>query len=110
MNVRELKEEFDKLGINPDFYSLTGEVVLDGITLKKLKHMWYLFYTEPFGVKSWSQLFDTEDQACRYFLEAYKEDLDYLRKKDEYLKAQENESENESESESESENESEQSE
>ncbi len=70
MNKEELKKALDKEGIHPHYYSLNGLQggPYDGTSiLDKEGNKWLVYYFER-GEKWDMHVFDTEDEACRFFL------------------------------------------
>jgi len=68
MNREELKQLLEKEGINPRFYSIYGPLGDEfRYILNKEISMWTVYYTERGKIIN-KQLFNTEDEACRYFL------------------------------------------
>jgi len=78
MNREELKKTLEELGIPKGAVSLTGEARPDCISLKALRNnVWQVFYTELNGFQSVSDLFDTEEDACKHLLQQILWSLDY---------------------------------
>jgi hypothetical protein len=69
MNKEELKTRLDQEGINSHYYSLNGLAggPYDGThILDKEESKWLVYYFER-GLKWDIHMFETEDEACRYF-------------------------------------------
>lgn len=78
MNREELKKTLEELGIPEGAVSLTGEARPDCISLKALRNnVWQVFYTELNGFQFVSDLFDTEEDACKHLLQQILWSLDY---------------------------------
>lgn len=73
MNRKELKERLSKLNVDPDAYSLNGTLREDALVLDEVYGKWKVFYVER-GKAENEQIFDTEREACQYFLELLKDD------------------------------------
>lgn len=77
MNLFDLRVELEKAGYTITRYIdntiLTGESSFGGsLAIKKLRDMWQIYATDGKNVIQYSKLFDTEDQACRFFWARYK--------------------------------------
>lgn len=71
MNREELKKALDEAGVHSHYYSLNGLQggPYDGTSiLEKEGNKWLVYYFER-GRKWDLQYFNTEDEACRYFLQ-----------------------------------------
>jgi hypothetical protein len=66
MNTNELRIKLDKLGINPNFYSLDGELLPDRIVLYNLYSEWQVFYFDERGNRDNEKIFNSEQKACEY--------------------------------------------
>lgn len=83
MNRKELKKTLEELGIPEGAVSLNGEARPDCISLKALRNnVWQVFYTELNGFQSVSDLFDTEEDACKHLLQQILWSLDYFQRQD----------------------------
>lgn len=83
MNREELKKILEELGVPKGAVSLTGEARPACISLKALRNnVWQVFFIEDFGIQSVSDLFDSEEDACKHLLQMVLGDLDYFQRKD----------------------------
>ena len=71
MTTDELQKELNKLGVSQDLYSL----MIGGFPNEKLcivkEESWQVYYSER-GHKSGLKIFDTETEACEFFLRKMK--------------------------------------
>jgi len=83
MNKDILKRELDDLKINSDLYSLNGDLLPDRVILNNSYSDWEVFYLDERGLRNDVKHFNTEEEACHYILELFKDDKqveeDYLR-------------------------------
>ncbi len=80
MKVFELEETLNRLGISKDTYSiLKGGMPNERLCIVK-EDEWYVYYSEK-GRKSGLKKFQTETEACEYFLKKIKR-LRYVCKSD----------------------------
>ena len=78
MNKTELLKVLTELEISRGAYDLDGKSRPDCLTLKPLRnHVWQVFYTEPWGIRTPLYLFDTEEEACKFMLKSFLEHADY---------------------------------
>ena len=83
MNRKELKKTLEELGIPEGAVSLNGEARPACISLKALRNnVWQVFFIEDFGIQSVSDLFDSEEDACKHVLQMVLGDLDYFQRQD----------------------------
>ncbi|HAF34742.1 MAG TPA: hypothetical protein DCS36_04825 [Sphingobacterium sp.] len=73
MNRIELKEKLEFLGINEHFYDLYGNLNSDSVILYQSYNEWQVFYLDERGKRNNIKIFKTEDQACLYILELFRE-------------------------------------
>lgn len=66
MNKNELKNNLQKLNINPGFYSLEGELLPDRIVLFNSYSKWHVFYFDERGNRNNEKFFDSESEACNF--------------------------------------------
>lgn len=71
MTVDELEQELNKIGVSKDLYSL----MIGGFPNEKLcivkEESWQVYYSER-GHKTGLKTFDTEAEACEFFLRKMK--------------------------------------
>lgn len=72
MDKEALKEELDKLGINPDAYSLDGDIEPDKIVLYQNYDKWEVFYFDERGGRNREKVFYREEEACSYIYGLFK--------------------------------------
>ena len=66
MNISQLKTQLEEAGFRRDAYSLKGGLPNEAYCLNKLSDKWEVYYSER-GQKTNLKVFDSEDEACRYF-------------------------------------------
>jgi DNA-directed RNA polymerase subunit F len=62
-----LQQLLDDLQVLPRYYSLTGGLPDDRYVLSEENRKWHVYYTEK-GSKEKEKIFNSEDEACRYFI------------------------------------------
>lgn len=72
MNKDDLKKELDKLGINSNEYSLSGDIDSDKIVLFQNYDKWEVFYFDERGGRNDEKVFYCEEAACSYIYELFK--------------------------------------
>lgn len=72
MNKDILKKELDKLGVNPNEYSLNGNIESDKIVLYQNHSKWEVFYFDERGGRNCEKVFCNEEDACSYIYELFK--------------------------------------
>lgn len=73
MNRFELKEKLDLLGIGEHQYSLNGNLDSDSVILFNSYNEWQVFYLDERGVRNDIRVFESEDAACIYIYELFKD-------------------------------------
>jgi hypothetical protein len=73
MTKAELQDTLNREYFDPAHYSLDGGERDDTVCLAYERDKWYVYYTER-GLQSGKVEFDTEDEACRYFLKEVRSD------------------------------------
>jgi hypothetical protein len=73
MNTAELKIELDLLGVKPRYYSLNGELEPDRVILFYNNIMWEVFYLDERGNRNDQKNFNTENEACLYIYNLFRE-------------------------------------
>ena len=71
MTIDELQKELNKLGVSQDLYSLMIGGFPNEILCIVKEESWQVFYSER-GHKSGLKIFDTETEACEFFLRKMK--------------------------------------
>lgn len=69
---RYIKKELDKLGVNPNEYSLNGNIESDKIVLYQNYSKWEVFYFDERGGRNCEKVFCNEEDACSYIYELFK--------------------------------------
>lgn len=72
MNRDKLKKELDKLGVDPNEYSLYGSIESDKIVLYQNYFKWEVFYFDERGGRNEEKVFYSEEDACLYIYELFK--------------------------------------
>ncbi|KWW28195.1 MAG: Uncharacterized protein F083_2886 [bacterium F083] len=72
MNTTDLKKELDNLGISESLYSLDGSLDCDRIILYENYYKWEVFYFSERGTRDNYQIFFSEDEACRYNFDLFR--------------------------------------
>lgn len=72
MNREELRENLQALGINKSLFSLNGDLLPDRVVLYHSYNNWLVFYFDERGNRNDERVFTSEDEACRYIFERFK--------------------------------------
>ena len=73
MNVDEMKEEINRLGISPRVYSINAELGSDKCIFRQVHNYWECFYMDERGNQNNSyRRFMNESEACNYFINLLK--------------------------------------
>ncbi|HOP11758.1 MAG TPA: hypothetical protein PK629_09745 [Oscillospiraceae bacterium] len=67
MTTKDLKTELIKLAIPDNSYSLKGGLPNEMYCISELDGKWLVYYSER-GIKSALKIFNSEGEACNYFL------------------------------------------
>lgn len=73
MNRNELEHRLKDLDINPNQYSLFGELIPDSIILYENYGNWEVFYLDERGARNDEKIFKHEKEACLYIYKLFKE-------------------------------------
>jgi len=73
MNRQELREALCKEGIRQDAYDLDGRHLSETYTLGEAYGRWFVYYSEH-GLETGRREFNSEAEACEYFLQELKKD------------------------------------
>jgi hypothetical protein len=65
MTRDELKYQLDLLKVNPNFYSLDGELLPDRMVIYNSYKEWQVFYFDERGNRNSIKTFNSEDKACK---------------------------------------------
>lgn len=71
-----LKRELDKLGVDPLYYSLDGDLRNDAIILYESYDTWIVFYYER-GNRDSEKTFNSESDACQHILNLFRSSIKY---------------------------------
>lgn len=77
MNVSCLIKELDKLGVPKRRYSINGSLMSDINVLNEVYGKWEYFYFDEKGQINDLKKFDKEDDACDFFYEILKKEMQY---------------------------------
>lgn len=66
MNRQDLKHKLDEMGIDENYYSLSGNLEWDKIILYENYSNWEVFYLSERGTRDNLHVFHSEDEACQY--------------------------------------------
>ena len=67
MNGFKLEQRLQQLGVPRNAYHLTGGLPNEAFTLNQLNGSWEVYYSER-GQKTGCKVFNTEHEACVFFL------------------------------------------
>lgn len=71
MTISELKNRLDEMGVSQDLYSImVGGLPNERLCIVK-EEMWQIYYSER-GRRVGEKSFETEEEACEYFLRKMK--------------------------------------
>ena len=73
MDTKELKEKLIELKVNPNHYSLNGELKPDAVILFQNYNKWEVYYFDERGGKNDVRTFNSEKDACSYFYSLFKD-------------------------------------
>ena len=69
MNIEPLKDKLSSLKIDPSAYCLSGGLPNERQVLNQVSNnLWEVYYSER-GEKSGLHIFDSEDDACQFFID-----------------------------------------
>jgi hypothetical protein len=74
MNKENLRQALGERNIDPKAYNLYGHAVEDTYTLRCQNSVWEVFFVERQEEKA-KKYFQTEDEACDYFLKLVTSDV-----------------------------------
>lgn len=80
MNRSDLKNKLVELNVYPSFYSLDGDLLPDRIVLYQNYAKWEVFYFDERGNRDKEKVFFSENEACEYVYEYFKEQIEIERK------------------------------
>ena len=72
MDRFELVKKLELLEVNPQEYSLNGELLYDNIILYQSYHKWEVFYLDERGGRNDLRVFESEDEACKHIFHLFK--------------------------------------
>lgn len=73
MDIKELKVKLDILKVNPNHYSLNGDIKPDAVILFHDYNKWEVYYFDERGEKNDEHEFNSEENACQYIYRLFKE-------------------------------------
>lgn len=73
MNKNELEYKLNLLEVRPSSYALEGELLPDRIVLYNSYHNWEVFYLDERGGRNDVKVFSSEDEACQYIYEIFRD-------------------------------------
>ncbi len=76
MTESELKIELNKLKVPEEWYSINEGIKFDAYILNKIYYFWEYFYFDERGEKNEYKKFDNENDACNFFLEKLKREME----------------------------------
>lgn len=72
MNIDDLKNRLIEMQINPLYYSLNEGLKSDSLILNIYHNKWEVFYMDERGSKHDELIFNTENDACIYIYNRFK--------------------------------------
>lgn len=81
MKIQELENKLIELQVPKRWYSIKGSINSDIHVLNEIHGYWEFFYVDERGNQTEHKKFDSEDDACAYFLEIIIFDLEHFNKK-----------------------------
>lgn len=75
MNSGELKIKLDELNIPNRYYSINSNIASDRYIFRQVYTYWECFFIDARGGLNDYHRFDSENDACEYFLKALKTEL-----------------------------------
>ena len=70
MNIQQLKNRLDELGVSETRYSLAGGQPDDKLCLAREGNVWVVYYSER-GKRPFEKSFATQEEACECFLREF---------------------------------------
>lgn len=77
MDIIQLEEELDNLGVPKYYYSINGNLTSDTYVLNHVYTKWEYFYFDEKGNQEGYKCFYDENEACEYLLEKLKTEIKY---------------------------------
>jgi len=71
MNREKLQHVLERNNINPQYYSLYGELESDSIVIYKNHQRWEVFYFDERGVRRDEYEYSNENDACQAVLNKF---------------------------------------
>ena len=75
MNIQELQKKIEELSVPSHYYSINGNISADTYILNKVYNYWEFFYIDERGGQNNYQRFHDENDACIYFFEVLKNEM-----------------------------------
>lgn len=73
MNIFDLQNELNKLGIPKSWYSINEGLKSDAHILQEIYGKWHYYYFDERGNRENEKIFENESQACDYIYKKLKE-------------------------------------
>lgn len=77
MNISDLIEKLDKLGVPKRYYSINGNLSSDTYILNEVYGKWEYFYFDERGNRNNVKIFDNENDACQHLLKVLENEMNY---------------------------------
>lgn len=77
MNIIELQDALDKLGVPRRWYSINGDLTSDIHILNHVYTYWEYFYFDEKGQENGYKRFENEHDACMYFYQILADETIY---------------------------------
>lgn len=80
MNREELIQKLNTINVNPNLYSLYGELLPDRIILYNSYNDWIVFYFDERGNRNNEKIFHSEQDACEYIYKYFSHQMEIAKK------------------------------
>jgi hypothetical protein len=80
MNIRKLKAVLESMAVPHRWYSINDGLKVDALVLYENYRYWEFFYYSEKGDRLDHKIFETEHEACLYFLDKIRFQLDLLKR------------------------------
>ena len=82
MNVKDFIEKLNEMGVPKSWYSINGGLKSDTCILNEVHNYWEYFYFDERGNTNGYKRFNNENDACIYFLNVLKSEMEFVYKID----------------------------